>query len=309
MILQDTNDSLEAVMGAAATTTNPVVLVTYADITTTAFTPGQQNSALNGTTDVTIASSPAASTQRQIKTINIYNADSIAQTITVQFDDNATERILFSASVPAGEVLTWSAETGWRLGNNPDASQSNGGGAGANPYFNGAMGDHGGVDGQLRATKGVAFNVRQACTITDVYGIIDPSANTDDYHFQLATLSSVTLDSTDITRATAATVGAVLGTSATVTLGSTFPRIARGNFATPVELATGNHIAVAVFDQGSGSGTCRLHGGSSQPFHMAAPVDAYNGMIQFNTVNLSASQASTGVVNTYTRMWMEGTID
>ena len=307
MFLVDTDDTLEAVLGAAATTTNPSFLVFFADITTSAFTPGKQTGALNGTTGVTIASAPAASTQRQIKGIHIFNADTVEHTVTVRFDDNGTERNLIQIAVAANSVLSWTPETGWTLDNADNAASS--GGATVNAYFNGAMGDHGGVDGQLRATKGVAFNVRQACTITDVYGVIDPAANTDDYHFQLATLSSLTLDGTDVTRATAATVGTVLGTSSTVTLGSTLPRIARGNFSTPVQLAAGNHIAVAVFDQGSGTATARLHGGSSQPFHMAAPVDAYNGMIQFNTVNLSASQASTAVVNTYTRMWMEGTID
>lgn len=114
MILTATTDTLEAFTDATATTTEPAFLVNYADNTTSAFTPGRQNGVLNGTTDVTVLSAPASSTQRVVKSINICNVDTVSHDITIQFDDNATERILADAiTVAAGETLYWNAESGW----------------------------------------------------------------------------------------------------------------------------------------------------------------------------------------------------
>lgn len=123
MFLVNTDETVEAIMADAVSATAPVWYVTYADHTTTTLTPGQENGVLNGTTEVEILSSPAASTQRQVKYINIYNADVVTHTISVNFEDGSTERLLVKAQVFSGEVMTWSAETGWRIGNNPFLAQ------------------------------------------------------------------------------------------------------------------------------------------------------------------------------------------
>ena len=122
MFLSSTDHTLEAVMGAAVDTAAPEFVISYADHTTTTFIPDVQLGVLNGTTDVTILDAPAASTQRQVKNINIYNKDAITQEFTVHFDDNGTERILFKGDIPSNEVLTWASETGWRMGNVPETS-------------------------------------------------------------------------------------------------------------------------------------------------------------------------------------------
>src|SRR5690606_38749147 len=95
------------------TTTEPTVVIDYVDITTSAFTPGASLTSLNGTTDVTIVAAPVASTTRQVKYINIFNADTVAHTITVQHDDNGTERILWKGLISAGATLSWTPENGW----------------------------------------------------------------------------------------------------------------------------------------------------------------------------------------------------
>lgn len=116
MILQDINDTLEAFLGEVTNSVEPKFVVSYADVTTTAFTPGQENGDFNGTTDVTLLSAPAASTQRQIRVIHIYNADDVNHTVTIQLDDNATEVPLRKETIVPGQSMTWSKENGWSTG-------------------------------------------------------------------------------------------------------------------------------------------------------------------------------------------------
>ncbi|MCK5307606.1 MAG: hypothetical protein KAJ73_03255 [Zetaproteobacteria bacterium] len=59
-----------------------------------AFIEGSSDGVLNGTTDVVVVASPAASTRRLIKTIIIHNRDTIAQTITLKYVNGGSERHL-----------------------------------------------------------------------------------------------------------------------------------------------------------------------------------------------------------------------
>jgi len=73
-----------------------------------AFTAGQQNSITTDDTEVEILGSPAASTQRIVRLINVYNADTVAATVTINFEDGSTERILVKATLAAGDSLQMS---------------------------------------------------------------------------------------------------------------------------------------------------------------------------------------------------------
>ncbi|MDE2233592.1 MAG: hypothetical protein KGJ90_05830 [Patescibacteria group bacterium] len=116
MLLDTTTKSIKASIEAAAITTNPVYSTTYADIAAAAFTPASSDGALTGTTAVTVVASPAASTQRHVKEIHIYNLDSVTHTITVQFIDGASTFTLAQVIVPAGNFLRYGQETGWQIG-------------------------------------------------------------------------------------------------------------------------------------------------------------------------------------------------
>jgi len=113
MYLVATDQTIEAVSDATATTTEPTVVVDYVDITTTAFTPGASLTDLNGTTGVTIVSAPASSTTRQVKGINIFNADTVVHEIAVMHDDNGTSRTLIQTTMQPNETLVWTPELGW----------------------------------------------------------------------------------------------------------------------------------------------------------------------------------------------------
>jgi len=111
--LDNTTTSLEVVLAGAITTNQLPIVVSFADKTTTTFTPGKTTSATNSTSTVTIAAAPAASTQREVHSINIYNADTVAAIITVRENDNGTLRILVKITLSVGDTLTYTHAHGW----------------------------------------------------------------------------------------------------------------------------------------------------------------------------------------------------
>jgi len=113
LILQDTNDTLKVVLASAITTNQLPVIASWRDITATTYSPGQSNGATNSTTDVTLVASPAASTQRVIDYVTIFNADTVAATVTVKLDDNSTQRTITKVTLDVGERLEYAEGKGW----------------------------------------------------------------------------------------------------------------------------------------------------------------------------------------------------
>jgi hypothetical protein len=75
-----------------------------------AFTPGNSNGVLNGSTPVDVVAAPGASTQRLVRVIRFYNADTVSQTITVRLNDNGTGRDLRNFTLAAGESAEFEHE-------------------------------------------------------------------------------------------------------------------------------------------------------------------------------------------------------
>lgn len=113
IILDNTTRSLQVVLNAAKTTSDMPFMASYVDITTTSFTPISQNGTTNGTTTVTIVSSPALSTQRQLKYFSLYNADSASKIVSIQYNDNSTIRNVFVCLLQSGFTLTYNLDSGW----------------------------------------------------------------------------------------------------------------------------------------------------------------------------------------------------
>lgn len=113
LILQDANDTLKVVLASAITTNQLPVIASWRDITATTYSPGQSNGATNSTTDVTLVGSPAASTQRVIDYVSIFNADTVAATVTVKLDDNSTQRTITKVTLDVGERLEYAEGKGW----------------------------------------------------------------------------------------------------------------------------------------------------------------------------------------------------
>jgi len=115
MILDSTLRSLEFKLSGAITTNQLPFIASYADhdFTNKTYTPGANTGQSNNTTAVTVVAAPASGDQRQIKSINIYNADTVSATVIVQYNDNGTLRQLFAIALATGESLQYSYEDGW----------------------------------------------------------------------------------------------------------------------------------------------------------------------------------------------------
>lgn len=113
IVLDATDETIEVDLDAAHTTNALKCFACYRDITTTAYTPGNQAADTNGTTEVTAISAPAASTQRVVDYIGVYNADTATHAVTIKFDKAATESVLCKRTVQAGQTLYYQEGTGW----------------------------------------------------------------------------------------------------------------------------------------------------------------------------------------------------
>lgn len=110
IVLSTTSDIIRVVTTAAVATD---VHVTYVDNTTTTYTPDKQNTAITTATTTTIVSSPAASTQRQIKTLTLVAVGG-AQTATLQFYNGATAyQLCPTISLASGESIAYVDCIGW----------------------------------------------------------------------------------------------------------------------------------------------------------------------------------------------------
>jgi hypothetical protein len=108
IVLDSILKSLTVAMSGAATTTNPDFVSAWSDDTGSAFTEGSTDGALNGTTQVTLVASPAASTRRLIKTVTIQNKDTAPVTITVTLNNSGTLRNIAKVTLQVGD--TWSTD-------------------------------------------------------------------------------------------------------------------------------------------------------------------------------------------------------
>ena len=111
IILKATTESLTLVTSSVA---GIDCSVSYADITTTTFSPSTQETKITSATTTPICSAPAVSTQRQIKLISIVNIDAaVSNTITLYKLISATNYELWSGTLAAGESLSFTSDGEW----------------------------------------------------------------------------------------------------------------------------------------------------------------------------------------------------
>jgi len=119
MIRLDTiNRSLQLFLGAAKTTNNLQIVVSYSDQTASSYLGATQLSNSNGTTPVTICSAPAASTIRDIDMITVLNTDTVYQVVTIQYLDTATTYKILDIQLNVGDKLTWTHGSAWQVVDN-----------------------------------------------------------------------------------------------------------------------------------------------------------------------------------------------
>jgi hypothetical protein len=105
MNLTSTSDIVRIV---TTSTANLDVQASWVDQTTTAFTPGRTNTTISTATTTTVVSSPAASTQRAVTSMKIFNRHaSTAQGVTVEHFDGSTSCRVWSGTLAAGEHVEY----------------------------------------------------------------------------------------------------------------------------------------------------------------------------------------------------------
>lgn len=113
IILTETTDNLQVVLGVAVTTNQLQCVSSWRDVTTTSYTPGRTVAVTNSTTDVNIVPAPGASTQRVVDMVSIYNADTVPATVTIKLDANGTEYIIYQQTIANGEFIKYVEGAGW----------------------------------------------------------------------------------------------------------------------------------------------------------------------------------------------------
>lgn len=117
IVLSATTDNVQVVLGGTVTTNQLRCVSSWRDITTTAYTAGRTVTNTNDTTDVNAVEAPGASTQRVVDLINVYNSDTVSAVVTVKFDANGTEYVLWSGTLAVGQTLTYTDDAGWSVSN------------------------------------------------------------------------------------------------------------------------------------------------------------------------------------------------
>jgi hypothetical protein len=128
LVLDTTSKTITAVLSAAPATNQPNYVVAWADNNGTTFTEGASDGTLNGTSTVTMVASPAASTRRVIKSINIQNTDTAQITVTVGYYNGTNTRVIAKVILNVGD--TWTTDATFDSNGQIKTTSSGGGGSG-----------------------------------------------------------------------------------------------------------------------------------------------------------------------------------
>jgi hypothetical protein len=110
--LTSTNKSLKLTTGSAGSVD---YVVSYNDVTSSSFTPGDSQGNITTATSTEIVAAPGAGINRGIKSINIFNNSVSANTISVKKDVGGTGYNLFNCTLSQGDSLIWNDGADWNI--------------------------------------------------------------------------------------------------------------------------------------------------------------------------------------------------
>lgn len=113
MIIDNTNETIELVLGGAVTTSQASFTCAFNEFSTSTFSGNETNGTSNNTTPVTLISSPSAGFQRQLRELIIENNDTASMTVIIRFNNTSVTRIIMKATLDIGDSLTYTADGGW----------------------------------------------------------------------------------------------------------------------------------------------------------------------------------------------------
>ncbi len=115
ILLDDSTQKLQAVLAGAITTDQPEFQTTYGVLTLNVLDAYETNQGeLNDTTDVDLVVGQS-SKQIGIKSISLYNRDTVSVTVTFKKDISATDRFLYRAVLAANESVHYESGFGWSV--------------------------------------------------------------------------------------------------------------------------------------------------------------------------------------------------
>lgn len=115
--LDNTTRKLQIILAGVITTNQLPVRVSYSDKIPGppgSYTGATQLALTNSVTAVDICAAPAASTIRDIDSISVQNADTVAATVTIRYNDNGTLYTEFKATLAVGDQIDYTHGIGWR---------------------------------------------------------------------------------------------------------------------------------------------------------------------------------------------------
>lgn len=107
LILDSTSKRVRVTLNGAHTTTALRCVASWRDVTASAFTPGSSLTSTNGTTPVEVVPAPAASTQRVVDYVSVFNTDTTAKVVTLSVFDGTTDFVLYRVSLGVDERLEY----------------------------------------------------------------------------------------------------------------------------------------------------------------------------------------------------------
>jgi len=115
LVLSQITDNVQIVLNAPVTINQLRCMSVWRDVTTTDYTPGRTVTNTNNTTDINLVPSPSASTQRVVDFLSVYNSDTTTAQVTIKFDANGTEYILWNGALGSGEKVEFAEGVGFRV--------------------------------------------------------------------------------------------------------------------------------------------------------------------------------------------------
>lgn len=122
LIFDTTSKKLQVLLDSAPSAEFPWVS-SWVDIATATLTPGANNGTTSGNTPVDVIAAPAVSVQRKLEYFSILNSANAARTVTVQYVDGGSTRIIFAISLAVGYQIYYNDRTGWYVGDTSGVHQ------------------------------------------------------------------------------------------------------------------------------------------------------------------------------------------
>lgn len=123
IILSEITDELHILLSGAVVLNQLQCMTSWRDRTSTTFVAGRTVTLTNNTTQVDLVSAPAASTQRIVDFISVYNNDTANATVQIHFDANGTEYILFKTTLAPGEKIEYAEGKGFQVFSNAGSAK------------------------------------------------------------------------------------------------------------------------------------------------------------------------------------------